>query len=138
MRVVRMYGLTGPLVLALQDADLEKLAGAREEAFQAWRADLAASGGDRGTCVLGAGLTVPYIPSRKLIARALVVVSPPGQADCSWCRDRAAGILQAALDALPRPTSRVERSRMKVAAEENGVEVEELKPTVGWEWGRMD
>ena len=75
-------------VLCLQWADLPRSEDLRR-VQRIWREDLAASGGDRGTCVLGAGLAVHFIHHRKRKPETRVLVSPPGQADCAWCSERA-------------------------------------------------
>jgi hypothetical protein len=80
-------------VRCLQDGDLPDpllLAAVREK----WARDLAASGGDRGTCVLGAGLAVWYLAPRKRRPVLRVLVSPPGQADCAWCAEGATRLLR--------------------------------------------
>jgi len=59
------------------------------QARSMWHEDMVASGGDKGTCVLGAGLAVWVRKPRARYARQAILVSHPGQSDCSWCRDRA-------------------------------------------------
>ena len=87
----------GDEILAMQDDDLRRLGEVFLAVSAAWREDLVASGGDKGTCVLGAGLAIPYVAKGFRIACWKVVVSPPGQADCGWCVARAQSMLQAAL-----------------------------------------
>lgn len=97
MKLVQLY--TGTKIWALQDADIASpsVAAAIEAARSAWAEDLSKSGGDRGTCVIGAGLAVPYVGPRKRKIQHLILVEPPGLSDCKWCVHRAREILDKAL-----------------------------------------
>ena len=88
MRWLKQYG-----VMAFEDADLAVHGSLFGEAGTAWEEDLAQSGGDRGTCVLGAGIAVNYVPPGGRKPRTLLIIRSPGQADCRWCIDRAMAIL---------------------------------------------
>lgn len=91
----RWKGDTEP-VPAYRDAELGAFSKAIREAAAMWKADLAATGGDRGTCVMGAGLAVYHLPPRARVPREKVILHPPGQSDCSWCIERARKHLEAA------------------------------------------
>lgn len=72
--------------IVYRDADLNHgtpLRQALDEASDLWRrlcADFVAKHGDCGTCVLGAGISVPYKAPRSRTVRNLIVIGVPNTA----------------------------------------------------------
>jgi hypothetical protein len=82
----RYKGDTEP-VPAYTEAEFNQLRNKLENvAWKIWRADLEKSGGDRGTCVLGAGFAVWVRKKRARYAKSRLLVAHPGQSDCAWCK----------------------------------------------------
>jgi hypothetical protein len=81
----------------LQEGWLQNLI---RSAAQLWKLDFEGNGGDRGTCVIGAGIAIWVRGHRKRYAKSRVIVAPPGQADCGWCKDRAMVLLEEQLEGV--------------------------------------
>jgi hypothetical protein len=76
-------GAYNPGAIVYRDADLEALAPALSEAAALWRtrcAEYVAQHGDVGTCVLGAGIAVPYKAPRARTVTYRVMLRPPDTA----------------------------------------------------------
>lgn len=88
MKIVEKYNGSGDLVHAYQDADIEKMHGVIQQARALWKKktrEYVEKHGDVGTCVLGAGIQIWYLPSRCRRPRLHTIVSSPGVAQGSVC-----------------------------------------------------
>ena len=102
MKQVELY--KGRTVNAYTDADLSQFVGAVRNAKAKWQelclADFNANG-DRGTCVLGAGIYVWYIaprcrkPSKHFLIRSNAVASCQGSVNWEGSKNEIMGMLSA-------------------------------------------